>query len=92
MLVEFKIRENNIVYYVGKILTDIDENDEFEISFFRKSIKMQNKFILPNVIDIALIPLTNIKMKLPEPVLHGMTKRQQSCLDFGVSFGTLKVN
>ncbi|KAG5869654.1 hypothetical protein JTB14_024693 [Gonioctena quinquepunctata] len=29
MLVEFKIRENNIVCNVGKILTDKDENDEF---------------------------------------------------------------
>ncbi|KAG5898198.1 hypothetical protein JTB14_005578 [Gonioctena quinquepunctata] len=92
VLVEFKIRENNIVYYVGKILTDKDKNDEFEISFFRKSIEMHNKFILPNILDIALIPLTNIKMKLPEPVLLGMTKLHQSYLDFGVSFGTLKIN
>lgn len=31
VLVKFKIRDNNIVYYIGKNFTDKDENDEFEI-------------------------------------------------------------
>ncbi|KAG5893824.1 hypothetical protein JTB14_018327 [Gonioctena quinquepunctata] len=33
VLVEFQICKNNIVYYVGKILTGKDKNDEFEISY-----------------------------------------------------------
>lgn len=91
VLVEFSTKERKI-YYVGKILTDLDENEEYEISFFRKSEKFENHFVLPVNLDMSLIKKTDIKMILPDPTLHGKTKRQQSFLSFGVSFGNLTVN
>lgn len=92
VLVEFQISEKNIIYYIGKVLTDMDENNDYEISFYRKSHKRADTFILPNVLDISLVARERIKMKLPEPVLHGATKRQNSYLSFGISFGNLKVH
>ncbi|KAK4877436.1 hypothetical protein RN001_009942 [Aquatica leii] len=81
VLVDFNTKERKI-YYVGKILTDIDENEEYEVSFFRKSEKFEKHFVLPVNLDMSLIKKTDIKMILPDPILHGKTKRQQSFLSF----------
>lgn len=92
VLVQFEIPKlKQPVYYVGKILTEIDQNREYEISFFRRSSKVANAFVSPNAIDISMVHLDRIKMILPSPKLHGTTKRQHSFLEFGISFDRFDV-
>lgn len=88
VLVEFKAKEPT--YYIGKILTGIDKNQEFEISYLRKSSKVLGKFVLPQVPDLSNVSRGDIKMILPKPTYSG-TKRQQNHLDFAVDLSMLKM-
>lgn len=88
VLVEFITKQK--VYYVGKILSQRNEN-EFEVSFMRKSTKGYESFFAPNVPDLSLVMKKDIKMILPPPLTHGLTKRQTSLLKFEINFSNLNI-
>jgi hypothetical protein len=76
ILVEFKQNKKNGVYYIGKVLRK--ENNDFAVSFLRRSLKCVNKFIFPLVEDVSLVPEIYIKKILLPPAVYGATKRQNS--------------
>lgn len=54
-------------YYVGKIIKDVDEDGDLEISYLRVSANTINSFVMPNVPDMNSIPLCDVKAILPRP-------------------------
>lgn len=77
------MREKKI-YYIAKVIGD--KNQDFEVSFLRKSVKNPNKFHVPNVPDIATVAFHDIKMILPQPSFTGSTKRTQGLYCFDIDF------
>lgn len=92
VLVEYKPeKQKNLVYYIGKVLSEIDSDDEFEVEFMRKSQKCQDKFIRLEKPDEASIHKNQIQAILPKPITHGTTKRTQAAFQFGVDFGRIDI-
>lgn len=90
VLVEFAAEntKGKKIYYIGKLLSEIDsvnEND-YELTFLRKSEKMEGNFYFPDVPDIATVAKRDIKMILPQPLNYGKTKRQNSYYSFEIKF------
>lgn len=77
--------------FIGQVLKNKDENDELQITFYRKHTKMVDKFVLPIVPHIVMIPESDIKMILPKPMEHGKTKRQTALLSFEIGFDNLEI-
>ena len=55
------------VFYVAKALSQV----HYDVEYLRKSTKVHNKFILPNVQDIASVGRSQIQAVLPKPVCKG---------------------
>ena len=55
------------VFYVAKVLSQV----HYDVEYLRKSTKVHNKFILPNVQDIASVGRSQIQAVLPKPVCKG---------------------
>lgn len=90
VLVEFATK--NKIYFVGKILSIEEESSECEVTFLRKSLKLENKFVMPLVPDVSFINKKCIKMLLPNPTTAlGKTKRQQSAVSFEINFASYDV-
>lgn len=89
VLVKFAGKKN-IKYFVGKILSEISNDFEYDISYLRRRNK-SNKFVYPNVPEVASVLSQDIVMILPVPTLFGKTKRQNQCVQFEVNFGQLDV-
>lgn len=89
VLVEFKTAGKKSVYYVAKIL-EVLKDDEFCVTYLRKSEKMTGKFI-PGDEKNYNIGIEDIKLLLPQPQNFGATKRQQSHLCFEIDFGAVDV-
>ncbi|KAK9716929.1 hypothetical protein QE152_g24451 [Popillia japonica] len=90
VLVQFKARGTN-VFYVGRVINNVNENNEIEVSFLRKSSKLQGNFVTPNIADISFVSINDVKIILPKPTYFGQTKRQNSYLSFEINFGDLDV-
>ena len=92
VLVEFKpeTRSARPVFYVGKVL-NVPDSARVDIEFYRKSQKVLNKFVRPNVEDIHPIDLSDIKAVLPAPVSHGTTSRTKGGIVFPVNLGNLDI-
>lgn len=90
VLVEFLINKQK-VYYAGQILTDINEQNEYDVSFMRKDAQNKNRFVYPNVPDFAVVAACDIKMVLPKPQHLGSTSRQKSAISFAVDFSCLHI-
>ena len=88
VLVEFNTDPK--VYYVEKIITEMDGNNDFVITYMRKQEKMDT-FTFPNVPDEASVSLEDIKVILSDPVKCGTTRRQLSFIKFEYSFSNLLV-
>lgn len=86
VLVEFQPKSHK-VYYIGKVLTA--ENEDVEVTFLRKNNKMMNTFHMPNVPDISMVSLYDIKMILSTPKFCGNTKRQQAFYLFDLNFSKI---
>ena len=69
---------------------DSDGDVEVDVSFMRKSSKVENKFVKPNVEDIGSVPKHNIHAILPPPVAAG-TSRTKSGLVFNIDFSKIKL-
>lgn len=89
VLVEFKGARD--IFYIAKVISSKDKNDDIEVSFLRKCVKNEGYFSFPNVSDIALIPVSDIKMLLPTPKLLGSTKRLQSFYKFELNFDLINI-
>lgn len=89
VLVKFAGKKS-IKYFVGKILSEISNDSEYDISYLRRRNK-SNKFVYPNVPEVASVLAQDIVMILPVPTLFGKTKRQNQCVQFEVNFGQLDV-
>lgn len=87
VLIEFHDKKS--VFFVGKIIEKIE--DDFKVSFLRHSIKQKNSFIFPAVEDVAYVKKTDMKCLLTANSKVGSTKRQQSFINFGVSFDGIDI-
>lgn len=81
VLVKFS-QKKQILYFVGQILTDVGENNEYDISYLRRSAKKDNNFYFPLEPDMASVPIQDIELLLPNPSLSGKTKRQTNIYSF----------
>ena len=72
VLVEYKTKKSD-VHYVGQVNAAPDDDNEVEVDFLRKSSKAKN-FIKPNVLELASVPISQIKTKLTR-ILKGTTLR-----------------
>lgn len=90
VLVLLSARENK--YYVGKIIKDVDESGDLEISYLRLSRKAKDRFAMPPKPDLCVVHRSDIKAILPIPVCHfGLTKRHQTLLSFDFDFSNFKL-
>lgn len=78
-------------FYVGRVINNVNENNVIEVSFLRKSSKLQGNFVTPNIADISFVSINDVKIILPKPTYFGQTKRQNSYLSFEINFGDLDV-
>lgn len=76
------------IFYVAKVI-GVTDND-FEVSFLRKSVKHFNCFLFSTMPDISFISLNEIAMILLEPV-PGTTKRQPKMYKFGINFSSVNI-
>lgn len=65
-----------IKYFVGERLTDIDENNELDMSYMRQSAKIENIFYISLEPDVAVVSVLDINLVLPSPGLSGKTMRR----------------
>lgn len=80
VLVEFQAKPE-LKYYVGKVIGEKDHEGDLEVSYLRRSLKCETKFVMPNIPDLNSVSINDIKMILPKPTSSG-TRRQQGNLDF----------
>lgn len=78
------------VYYIGKIISDIDNDGDFVISYLRKSEKYGGCFIYPNNPDIHSVNQKDIVITLPAPS-HAPSKRLSNLIRFAISLGNYHV-
>lgn len=78
-----------VVQYVAKVLETYDE--EVKVSFLRKSLKFDGKFLFLEVEEVKHISKRQILMRLPPPEQFRQTKRQQNILSFQVDFSNYQV-
>ncbi|KAB0800104.1 hypothetical protein PPYR_07984 [Photinus pyralis] len=71
--------KTTLVYYVGRVEKELDE--EYEMNFLRKK---GNGFIFPLVQDISCIKKEDVVLKLPSPFKSGCSSRLFSVLYFDV--------
>jgi hypothetical protein len=55
-----------------------DEDDDFEISYLKNSVKDPSRFTFPVEPDTASVAETDIAIVLPQPLITGETKRLKS--------------
>lgn len=80
------IKFDNKIFYIAKVLKAL-ENNEFEVSFLRKSGKLQGSFIFPIVEDVAPVGRSDIVLLLPEPTnVNRNNRRLASYYQFGIKF------
>ena len=84
VLVEFDTTPRT--YYIGQILKERDEENEFEISYLRKKSK-SSSFMFPVAPDLASVKFEDIKQILEAP----KTNRQNSNLLFNVMVDDLYI-
>lgn len=77
-----KFSQKQIKYFVGRLITDIDENNECDVSYMRQSTQIDNSFYFPLEPDLAVVSISDIELVLPSPSLAGKTKRQSNIYSF----------
>ena len=74
------------MHYVGRLISDMDEDNEFQVSYLRKSLKgHSNSFHFPNIEDEASVHRDVVIGVLPKPVQQSI-KRRQGYFNFCFSF------
>ena len=65
--------------------------DEVEVSFLRRSLKMERRFLVPDVEDIGTVPTRDIHAVLPRPKGTGTTSRTKSGIVFDINFSHISL-
>ncbi|CAH1979166.1 unnamed protein product [Acanthoscelides obtectus] len=86
ILVKFNVGTRKI-FYVAKVIGEGSKR-EVEVSYLRKSSKIRNSFLLPDVPDIATV-VTDIKLILPKQIFSEGTKKQQGVYKFDIDFSRI---
>lgn len=84
-----KFVQKRILYFVGKVVKDKDDDDDYEISFLRKHPKC-NGFVDPFLEDLHSVPCSDVVMVLPPPHL-GTTKRTEGIKKFAVNLSAFNL-
>ena len=92
VLAKFSTVKKNNVYFIGEILTEKDDNGDYEVSYMQPSKKMIGKFVKPVQPKIEMTNEASISMVLPPPTYFGTTKRQKANFSFAVDFGSIVIN
>lgn len=80
VIVKFSAKKSK--YYIGKLLSEYDsENDEYEISYLRKSLKSEG-FCFPIQPDIAVVSRSDIELVVKPREAKTKTKRQSNIYFF----------
>ena len=79
------------IFYVGKIIKNVDNEGFLGISYLRSYKKSKNKFVLPQVPDLSSVCLKDITAILPKPKINGKTARQQSFYAFEVNLSNFEI-
>lgn len=87
VVVKFATKKS-LMYYVGVLLSDVNDEGCCDINFLRKSHRRQLSFVWPTVEDTASVEKENIVMKLPEPQKSGGTERTRAVFNFEVDLIT----
>lgn len=88
VLVAFEKKEK-YQYLVGVALEDEDSDGDIDVSFLRKSSKVDNKFTKPDVEDIGSVQKQKIHAILPPPKATGTTSRTKSEIVFEADFSKI---
>lgn len=83
------VRFPNQVHYVAQISTNKDATGDYKVSFLRKREKA-NGFSFPDVLDVAMVNLSDIIMLLPAPI-RMQTERLSRYLCFSVNFDNINI-
>ena len=67
--------------FIGKLVSGPDKNEDFEISFLERSRKIKNRFVFPEIEDLASIG----KKDMPPPHAAAQTKRLYGVMKFNVN-------
>lgn len=78
------------VYYVAKVLSEEDEDGDLEVRYLRKSSKLVDTFVYPNVEDTSPCSIDLIRAKLPHPTV-GSTRRLSNCFKFPIDLSGLNI-
>ena len=84
-----KFDDKRLLHFVGQILTDKDEDDDYEVLFLRRHPKC-NGFVAPAVDDIHSVSSSDVVMVLPSPC-NGTTKRTEGIKKFAVDLSTFNL-
>ena len=84
-----KFDDKRLLHFVGQILTDKDEDDDYEVLFLRRYPKC-NGFVEPAVDDIHSVFSSDVVMVLPSPC-NGTTKRTEGIKKFAVDLSTFNL-
>ncbi|KAJ8951913.1 hypothetical protein NQ314_007632 [Rhamnusium bicolor] len=85
------IKFPNKVFYIGKLLSDMDEEGEYQISYMRKSEKLGGCFVFPNVADEHSVNSRDIEFILPEPSSIKSKRLSSGLVKFPISLSTYNV-
>ena len=84
-----KFDDKRLLHFVGQILTDKDEDDDYEVLFLRRHPKC-NEFVEPAVDDIHSVSSSDVVMVLPSPC-NGTTKRTEGIKKSVVDLSTFNL-
>ncbi|KAF5292919.1 hypothetical protein FQA39_LY13799 [Lamprigera yunnana] len=76
--------------YVGKVVKEKDDQNEVEVLFLRKGVKVSSAFYYSEKEDIATVNIKNIKLIWPPPE-HKKGPKDYSFLMFELSFDNLDI-
>ena len=71
--------------FVGQILDGPDEDGDYEVRFLRRSQKMNDGFVFPDITDAASIKADDVVRMLPKPSAVAATKRLRGIIGLSVN-------
>lgn len=92
VLVQFSVKDAP-TFFVGKIIEDLDSDNDLQISYLRKNIISEKSvsFCLPPVPDLNSVHIDDVKIILPKPTFTTGTRRQNAMIIFNYDFSSLKL-
>lgn len=89
VLCEYAMK-SKIVYYIGIVKKERDDDDELEVAFLKRMHRNENKFITTQ--DICTVHIDQLKAILQSPVPCGTTSRTKGIMVFTTDFGNLDLH